>query len=528
MVSLEDAKTKAPDRKNSKHIIISPRGVGPPPQTEPNQVAELMKTFQETLVTMQRKEDAQRREMERLQAMVTAIQQPAQQDGNTPKTTSSSLPPSNILYDVALGRGPESVSVHTFTTAETEVKGFPGAVWCRVASVEEGWEFIANYQEQQLLAPPNVTDPIRLDPPPVTTSSLQTAIQSLTAPRVSEHDPVDGFSRMGGRAVGPDPSQKTEGKIFNLLFTEENTLRLGLVPHPQTMAPQVQAHLMGQAPDVTMLPYSVASPNSESLDSSAALSRALASMAGTQTDLELGGDPMDLNWKANNKISVASIKNLSQLRERLTELRQGKHAIEQTLLGRITSVLQHAGYEQTLASEWAINSILYRMGCDSQSFYVQLHEHILDKVWDDESACDFDNAKLEIEHHAAELRRLCTMYSSRIMMVCAIYAYLRDQSASNFRSAKLQEKRQKLQLTAMKKQLAQVENTFQKMKELSNKQANNDNSNGRKNKPMCWKCHQAGIHTGGKDNCLWKNLGDEEAKAKALEWVAAKQAQIRN
>lgn len=193
---------------------------------------------------------------------------------------------------------------------------------------------------------------------------------------------------------------------------------------------------MGQALDVTALPYSVASPSNESMDSTAALSRALASMAGTQTDLELGGDPMDLNWKANHKISLTSIKTLSQLRERLTELRQGKRAIEQTLLGRITSVLQHAGYEPTLAAEWAVNSILYRIGCDSQTFYMQLHEHILDKVWDDEATCDFDNAKLEIDHHLAELRRLRTMYSSRIMMICATYVYLRDQSAANFRSAR--------------------------------------------------------------------------------------------
>jgi hypothetical protein len=120
------------------------------------------------------------------------------------------------------------------------------------------------------------------------------------------------------------------------------------------------------------------------------------------------------------------------------------------------------------------------------------------------------------------------MYSSQIMMICTTYAYLRDQSADNFRSAKLQEKGHKLQMAAMKKQVTQVENTFKKMKELSNK-ANNGNGGGcnnDKNKPMCWKCHQAGIHTGGKENCIWNNLSDDEAKAKAVAWVTAKQAQI--
>lgn len=39
---------------------------------------------------------------------------------------------------------------------------------------------------------------------------------------------------------------------------------------------------------------------------------------------------MDLKWKANKKISLLSIKNLSQLREQLTEVHQEKRAKELT------------------------------------------------------------------------------------------------------------------------------------------------------------------------------------------------------
>lgn len=184
---------------------------------------------------MQRKEDAQRREVEKLQALVTAIPQHAQQDVDTPTSSSSSMPYSNILYDVALGRRPLSVGVHTFTRVETEVKGFPGAIWRRVASVEKGWEFIANYQEQQLLAMPTIPDPPRPDLPPVSTTLLQSAITNFAAPRVSEPESVDCFNGMEGHAVSPDPSQNIQGKIFNLLFTEENTPRLVQVSHPQTI-----------------------------------------------------------------------------------------------------------------------------------------------------------------------------------------------------------------------------------------------------------------------------------------------------
>jgi hypothetical protein len=105
------------------------------------------------------------------------------------------------------------------------------------------------------------------------------------------------------------------------------------------------------------------------------------------------------------------------------------------------------------------------------------------------------------------------------MMICATYA-----KCFEFPLSQATGETAETTLNCHEMQLAQVESTFQKKKELSNKQTNNDNGNvnsNRKNKPMCWK-------TGGKDNCLWKNLGDEEAKAKTLEWVASKQAQIKN
>jgi hypothetical protein len=86
------------------------------------------------------------------------------------------------------------------------------------------------------------------------------------------HTPPDGFIGMSSRVSGPDPLQKNEGKLFDIVFTEENILCFGLVPHPHTMSPQVHVHLMGQDSDVTALPFSVASSTSECMNSSAALS----------------------------------------------------------------------------------------------------------------------------------------------------------------------------------------------------------------------------------------------------------------
>lgn len=593
------------DRTEKKLAPSAKIDIEKPSNAAGDPMTTIMETLQQTLTLMQQKEADHKAELAKIHATVHALQTGAQTSN-----TSSPMPKesrSEVWFAIAKG-GPnaEDIGVFTFADAQKKLRGSIQPVWRRVQSISEGWEFIADYQEQHLLTvtlppKPTVAPSVSIhtsqaksgdkwyavakgrdaDSTGIYTSwakasaevegvsnacfksfgteaeaerflmeyqeqraevsSLQAALSGMkmgsgpnevleTAKETVDVN-VGSLTGMGGRVSGPDSSQKTEGKIFGLTYTEETTLRLGLVPHPRSLAPQVQMHLMGQALDVSPLPYSVASSTADSSDSGAALSRALAMMAGAQTDMELGGEPMDLNWKSGSKISVASIKTLTQLRERLSELRQGKRAVEQTLLGRISSVLQHAGYDATVADEWAVGSILYRMGCDSQYYYIQLHEHILGQAWEDESSCDFENAKLEIEHHASELRRRRTMFSSRIMMICAVYAYLQDQSANNFRSTKLQEKRQKLAMLAMKKQIAQVESTYQKMKDLSAKTGDggNGNPNGRKNdknKPMCWKCHQAGIHTGGKDHCTWKNLTDDEAKAKALEWVAAKQAQI--
>ena len=577
----------------SKGEEVKNKETSPPSIVPSDPAATLMESMQQMLKLMQQRESVHQGEKDRTQSTERVFQSEDDRGGKPPQK--AVIPAPEMWYAIAKGRGQEGdVGVFQFAEAQERLRGAVQPVWCHVNSIAEGMEFIADYQEQQLLAltlphesevkvktveshlASDVTTrwyAVARGKSPESTgvypswakaavevegvsnacfksfkteeeaerfvleyqeqsqaTSLQAALTEMKlnrdTPAKSTVTPVGteitkgALSDMGGRVSGPDPSQKMEGKLFGLIFMEENTLRQGLVPHPKTLAPQVQMHLLGQALDVTPLPYTVASSTTDSADTGAALSRALATMAGAQTDMDLGGEPMDLNWKTGSKISVASIKTLSQLRERLSELRQGKRAVEQTLLGRISSVLQHAGYEA--------GSILYRMGCDCQYFYIQLHEHILGQAWDDESSCDFENAKLEIEHHTAELRRRRTMYSSRIMMLCATYVYLRDQSAVNFQSSKLQEKRQKLAMQAMKKQMAQVESTYQKMKELSARSAEN-NANGRKgdkNKPMCWKCHQAGIHTGGKDNCTWKNLSDDEAKAKALEWVAAKQAQI--
>jgi hypothetical protein len=139
---------------------------------------------------------------------------------------------------------------------------------------------------------------------------------------------------------------------------------------------------------------------------------------------------------------------------------------------------------QVVTQMWPI---IYRIGCDTQALYIQLHKHNLNKCFDSETECDFNNAKMEIDLHASELLRPGNLYSSRIQMLCAVYAYLRDQSEKSFHSDKLQEKRQALQLAAMKKQASQMEDMLKKMNDAIKNQGKNGGNN---KKPMCWHCQQ--------------------------------------
>ena len=508
------------------------------PSATPAPGEDVMGSLKTILQSWEANEKRMKSEMDSLRAEVERLQARDALEVETPKappkpTKDQKYSQGNFIA-VAKGRSEASVGVFDFHRAMVELKGVPDALWKRVNTEEEGWMFIHAEQEDLLRrlmsegAPP--ASPETIDVPPGSTS-LQAALGALKnnpsktlSDEPEYHQPGQklglGLSDLGGRATGPDPSLKVEGKIFNMLITDATKLRYGLVPCPKHMSPASQAQLLGQALDVTLLPMSDNLGGSDGGETNVALARALASMAGTRTELELGGEPVDHNWKGGNKVTVGRIKNMSVLKERLAELRANKRAIEQVLVGRLASVLYHAGYDETVAEDWATTSILYRMGCDSQYYYIQLHEHILSKCFDEETECNFENAKLEIDLHSAELIRLRNLWPSRIQMICAIYAYLRDQSEKSFRSEKLQEKRQAIQYAAMKKQAAKME---EMLKKLNNPQKNPGTPGGNEGqRDRCWHCQQRGIHGNGKAGCLWKDLPSEEAKIKGAEYKAQK------
>jgi hypothetical protein len=244
----------------------------------------------------------------------------------------------------------------------------------------------------------------------------------------------------------------------------------------------------------------------------------------------MGGRPPDLNWRSGRKLAIETITSTEILEERLKELRETQRTNEQTVLYDLSSVLRCAGFSEAVAEEWVTMSIIYRVSVDSQLYYIQLHERFQARQYDDSAKCDFKNAKLEIEFHAANLRRIREAYSARLQVICKVYCYLREQVRVSFNSHKLTEKRAKLHYAELREQariLSELQSQLKDMKKAKPITDHGSGDNNGKKKNVCWKCQQSGAHTGGRENCPWKDLSNEAARAKGAEYVANKHGSVQ-
>mmetsp|Transcript_28796 Transcript_28796/g.41237 ORF Transcript_28796/g.41237 Transcript_28796/m.41237 type:complete len:271 (+) Transcript_28796:313-1125(+) len=117
---------------------------------------DILEAFQKTLVIMDQKEAKHKRELAQMHAKLNTLQPPVNPpriipDRTAVTTTQVVTGAPVFFFAVARGRRPESVGVHEFAIAQQEISGYPDAVWKRVPSIEEGWAFIVDYQEQKML-----------------------------------------------------------------------------------------------------------------------------------------------------------------------------------------------------------------------------------------------------------------------------------------------------------------------------------------------------------------------------------------
>lgn len=397
-------------------------------------------------------------------------------------------------YAVAAGRDNSSVGVYSsWAAAQVEVNGVSGACFARFSSQEAAQRFLLEHQLQV---------------------EQQQKRSGSRAPTGESNVHPEKLNWLGGRTSEPDKPE--EGKVFGIEFVlTEGQLREKLVPDARYMSAASTQHLCEQFLDFCAQPSTVESVVSENADNNALLSRALSSLTGQQNDITLGGAPADHNWRSLKRITFCDLKNRAMLEDRLKDLQDGQYLVQTTTKNNIASVLIKAGYDPLVAREWTSQSYLYQMSVQGLEFYIRLHQRILTLILNDDGS--FDQAKLEIDHHSKALRSIRTTYGTRIQVLAASYAYLRDQVASSFRSVKLQEHVQRAQTKLITKQANLLQSIELKLQRLESKGGGGGAGDGGGTPTKCFKCGSHGVHPGGRNECPWKDLSNADARAKAKE-----------
>jgi hypothetical protein len=144
---------------------------------------------------------------------------------------------------------------------------------------------------------------------------------------------------------------------------------------------------------------------------------------------------------------------------------------------------------------WGYGGYMIRIPLASFDYYLSLHNHWLELISIDEA--DFSCVAMEIgDHHAEELEIIRDTSEYRSQCLCLIYSYLRDNHGSGWFSAALQSKRNMELLKGMGS-------------------VSSEASGG-----ACIKCGGTTLHTGGKQECPWKNAKDGDARRKGLRKLA--------
>lgn len=428
----------------------------------------------------------------------------------------------NKWYAIAHGKDMGSVGVYSsWAAVHPEVHGVSGAVYARFGTSEAAHRFILEHQlalQQSARVIPTSVEPF--------VDQLPSVSVPVVAP-VSVPVHPSALNWLGGRSSEPD--KKTEGKAFGFDFSEEMLLRENLVPDPKNMGDAAARHLCEQLLDIVAQPNTVGYALNEHAEQNAVFSRALLSLTGAATDMSLGGAPQDMQWRNLKRITISDLKNREVIEDRIKDLRDGQRLVEATLKANLASVLLKGGYDHLVAQEWASQSYLYRMSCEGLEYYIQMHQRFLTLAISLDGG--FDQAKLEIEHHTKALRSLRLTYGTRLQVCVAQYAYLRDQVSNNFRSIKLQEHLQREQSKLINKQATQLcdlQAKFARLEQRGNGGNNAGAGNGAGNgvsvggaatagKERCFHCGHHGIHSGGKNECPWKDISKAEARAEAAK-----------
>jgi hypothetical protein len=206
----------------------------------------------------------------------------------------------------------------------------------------------------------------------------------------------------------------------------------------------------------------------------------------------------DVQWKANNRTSLLSIKNETALQERHGSFQGVAEELFETQVHLFEAVFSRLHWAPEVVRAWAQSNWFLRIGKDTLDNYMALHLHLVTLC----NAEGWEYANKALKYYGNKLAEIRQQAPSRLICLIKIYIFLREAKKHDFYSPKLQEKRNK----AMIAKLMTLEG--------------GSGAPTAAGKSTCKKCGGE-AHPGGYKKCPFKNLGDAEAKKRMAQLMAA-------
>jgi hypothetical protein len=245
--------------------------------------------------------------------------------------------------------------------------------------------------------------------------------------------------------MAPDPSVGKKKEFFKMEVSDAKTMTNAMSP-PDVQDYKTQELLAGATLDAVQLPGRYGSGASET-NKPTLVAEAIAERAEDKRGEWAGNAPRrDVQWKAANRTSLKTITSHEALQERLSELQGLKGGTYENQVNAFRAILANLHWSEASITAWSQLSWYQRIGQDMLENYLNLHCHLIDISLNQ----GWEYAEVLLNFHATKLAGIRALAPSRLCCMVRIYIYLCDANQDFFYSEKLQEKRNKEVMGALK------------------------------------------------------------------------------
>jgi viroplasmin and RNaseH domain-containing protein len=313
--------------------------------------------------------------------------------------------------------------------------------------------------------------------------------------------------------MGTDPSTGKSEEVFNIdVEISEEELQDALCP--PDLAESMARSLINGTIDAVALPGGLNSGGEleESAGDVGVIGEALEELVSQNRGSTGKTGRTDLRWRTEKRTSIRGITSEAKLKTRIKHLKKLMPKVQKRMETLTSTACKRSGWSDlTRIHTWSTYGYLPVIVMSSLRWYLELHEHLLELSLE----CGWHYITTELDHHAEEMSLLRTLADTRIHAICSLYGYLRDCKDKNWYSTTIQQQRN----VAMVSQIIPATGTRSfpaPVTPASNR--------GTGMAALCCRKCRTCLHTGGEEECPWKNQTDENARAsgaKALKSLAS-------